>query len=86
VITSQQIADAQEQIGLLCVDAANLDLDAFIEVTEQVGSPQALAAGLDLRVVQSAAEWTDLAKLLKPFRDAAIERLRQIGKEIDAGR
>ena len=81
MITSQQIADAQEQIGLLCVDAATIDLDAFIEVTDQVSSPQALGAGIDLKVVQSAAEWTDLAKLLKPFRDAAVERLRQIGEE-----
>jgi hypothetical protein len=74
-------ARVQEQIGELAIRAAGIDLDAFLEVAEQVGSPQAMAVGINPKAVTSAADWTELARLLKPFRDAAVERIEQIRKE-----
>ena len=78
MITPERVAEIQQQLGQLSIMAAQLDLDAFIEVTEQVGSPQALAAGIDPRAVASAPKWNEMARLLKPFRDHAVERLDRI--------
>ena len=85
MLSTEEIAAIQEEIGSLAIAAAGIDLDAFLEVVHQVGSPQALAAGIDPRAVTSAGDWKDLADLLKPFRDAAMERIDQIRKEDETG-
>jgi hypothetical protein len=77
----EETARVQEEIADLAIRAAAIDLDDFLEVTEQVGSPQAMAAGINPKAVTGAADWTELASLLKPFRDAAVERIEQIRKE-----
>jgi len=81
VITPEEIADIQQAIGELALRATQIDLDAFIEVTDEVSSPQALAAGINPRPVPSASEWAEIARLLKPFRDDALARVRRIRGE-----
>ena len=75
MITAEEVAQIQEQLGRLSIMAAEIDLDAFIEVANQIGSPQALAAGIDPRAVGNAPEWAEMARLLKPFRDQAVQRV-----------
>ena len=82
MISNDDIARIQQQLGELALAAVRTDLDGFLEVTEAIGSPQALAAGLAPNAVTSASAWAELARLLKPFRDRAIERLPQIRAEL----
>ena len=82
MISNDDIARIQQQLGELALAAVRTDLDGFLEVTEAIGSPQALAAGLAPNVVASASGWSDLARLLKPFRDNAVERVAQIRQEL----
>jgi hypothetical protein len=77
----EEIKAIADQIGELAIAAAAIDLDAFLDLAERVGSPQALTAGIEPRAVTSAGDWVELAGLLKPFRDAAVERIEQIQKE-----
>jgi hypothetical protein len=81
MITPEEITAVQQAIGKLALEATRIDLDAFIEVTDEVGSPQALAAGIDPRAGPSASEWAEIARLLKPFRDDALARVRRIREE-----
>jgi len=80
-LSPEDTARVQEEIADLVIRAAGIDLDAFLDVTRQVGSPQAMAAGINPKAVTSARDWVELARLLKPFRDAAVERIEQIRKE-----
>ena len=81
MITSDDITRIQEEVGRLAFQAVCIDLDGFLEVTDQVGSPQALAGGTKPSAVSSAGEWAELARLLKPFRDAAAGRIEQLRAE-----
>jgi hypothetical protein len=78
VISPQEAMRVQRKLAELELDAASIDLDPFLDVVARLGSPQALAAGFSLQVIESASEWLELARLLKPFRDRAIERLRAL--------
>ena len=82
MIGEEEIARIQSRLGELAVSAVGIDLDSFIEASDQVGSPQALAAGIDPRAVASAGSWAELARLLKPFRDHAVARLAAIRAEL----
>jgi DNA-directed RNA polymerase subunit RPC12/RpoP len=84
VISQDDIARIQQEIGALALDAVRIDLDGFLEASDQVGSPQALAAGIDPKAVTSAGHWAEIARLLKPFRDEAVARITQIRAELDA--
>jgi len=81
MIDEQDIARIQEQLGELSLRVVKVDLDGFLEATVAVGSPQALAAGIDPRAVTSAGGWTELARLLKPFRDHSVRQLAAIHKQ-----
>ena len=85
MISQDDIARIQEELGRLALEAVRIDVDGFIEASDLVGSPQAMAAGVDLRTVTSAGEWAEMARLLKPFRDRAVERLTVIRKELADG-
>ena len=78
MITNDEVARIRDEIGRLALQAARIDLDGFLEAAEVIGSPQALASGIEPRAVTSAAEWTSIARLLKPFRDDAVTRLDRI--------
>ena len=82
MIGQDDVARIQEQLGRIAIEAVRIDVDGFIEVTEMVASPQALAAGIDPRAVTSASGWAEMARLLKPFRDHAVERLAIIRSEL----
>ena len=82
MISEDDTARIQQELGQLALAAVGVDLDGFLEVVDLVGSPQALAAGLSPAAVTSAAGWADLARLLKPFRDNAVERVAQIRQEL----
>jgi DNA-directed RNA polymerase subunit RPC12/RpoP len=82
VIGKGDIRRIQEQLDRLAVDAARIDLDGFIEASMMAASPQAATAGLNVRAVTSAAEWAELAQLLKPFRDHVIELVSQIRERL----
>jgi hypothetical protein len=82
LIGQDDVARIQEQLGRIAIEAVRIDVDGFIEVTEMVASPQALAAGIDPRAVTSASGWAEMAHLLKPFRDHAVERLAIIRSEL----
>jgi uncharacterized protein YbaR (Trm112 family) len=82
VISQDDIYRIRDEIGQLALDAVGIDLDGFLEAAEAVGSPQALASGIDPQAVASAGEWSEIARLLKPFRDEAIGRLDQIRAEL----
>ena len=73
MITPEETAAIQEELIRLAFASLKIDLDSFLEVTVIIGSPQALAAGTQLQSVTSAAKWLDLARLLKPFRDQALQ-------------
>ena len=73
-----QIGGQQEQLLRVVIDAATFDLDDFIETVEQAGAAQAIGSGDDLRFARNAAEWAEIARLLKPFRDEVIRRLDMI--------
>jgi len=81
VISQEDVARIQEEIGALSLQAVRIDVDGFIEVCDEVGSPQALADGIDHRAVTSAADWAEMARLLKPFRDQAVARIGAIREE-----
>ena len=82
MIGEEEIARIQSRLGELAVSAVGIDLDGFIEASDRVGSPQALAAGIDPGAVASAGSWAELARLLKPFRDHAVARLAAIRAEL----
>jgi formylmethanofuran dehydrogenase subunit E len=82
VISQDDIARIQQELGELALQAVRTDLDGFLEATAAVGSPQALAAGIDPRAVASASEWAEMARLLKPFRDEAVARATKIRAEL----
>ena len=78
MITQEDVARIQEELGALSLQAVRIDVDGFIEACDEVASPQALAAGIDPRAVTNAAGWAETARLLKPFRDQAVARLAAI--------
>jgi hypothetical protein len=82
VISQNDIARIQEALARLALEVVRIDVDGFIEASELIASPQAMAAGVDLRAVTSAGEWAEMARLLKPFRDHAVERLSVIRFEM----
>ena len=82
MISNDDIARIQQQLKELALAAVRTDLDGFLEVAELAGSPQALAAGFQPRLVTSASAWAELARLLKPFRDNAVERVAQVREEL----
>jgi DNA-directed RNA polymerase subunit RPC12/RpoP len=82
VISQDDIGRIQDEIGRLALQAVRTDLDGFLEATDAVGSPQALAAGIDPEAVTSAGDWADLARLLKPFRDHAVTHLAEIRERL----
>jgi DNA-directed RNA polymerase subunit RPC12/RpoP len=82
VISQDDIERIRDEIGRLALDAVRIDVDCFLEAADAVGSPQALAAGIDPAAVASASEWSEIARLLKPFRDEAIQRVAQIRAEL----
>ena len=82
MISQEDTARIQEEIGALSLQAVRIDVDGFIEACEQIGSPQALAVGIDPRAVTSAADWAEMARLLKPFRDEAVARLAMIRERL----
>jgi DNA-directed RNA polymerase subunit RPC12/RpoP len=83
LISETDAARIQNQLGQLALDAGRIDLDGFLELAEQAGSAQALAAGLDPKLVTGASAWAEMARLLKPFRDDAVARLTQIRAEVE---
>ena len=86
MITSEEITRIQQEVGRLAFQAVCIDLDGFLEAADQIGSPQALAGGTKPSAVSSAGEWAELARLLKPFRDAAATRIEQLRAEaLDEG-
>ena len=82
MISQEDIARIQQEIGVLALDAVRIDLDGFLEATDAIGSPQALAAGINPHAVASAGQWAEIARLLKPFRDEAVARIAQIRDEL----
>jgi DNA-directed RNA polymerase subunit RPC12/RpoP len=82
VISQDDVARIQDELGRLAIEAVRIDVDGFIEACDLVGSPQALAAGIDPRAVTSAGNWAEMARLLKPFRDRAVVRLGAIRAEM----
>jgi hypothetical protein len=77
-LSPEDTARIQEEIAALAIQAAAIDLDGFLEVVAQVSSPQAMAAGINPKAVTSAGDWLQLAMALKPFHEAALERIEQI--------
>ena len=82
MISQDDVARIQDELGRLAIEAVRIDVDGFIEACDLVGSPQALAAGIDPRAVTSAGNWAEMARLLKPFRDRALARLGAIREEM----
>jgi formylmethanofuran dehydrogenase subunit E len=82
MISQSDIRRIQEELGRLAIEAVRIDVDGFIEATEMVASPQALAAGIDPWAVASAGGWAETARLLKPFRDHAVARVTAIRREV----
>jgi DNA-directed RNA polymerase subunit RPC12/RpoP len=82
VISEQDIARIQDQLGKLALDVVRIDVDGFIEASDLIGSPQALTAGVNPKAVASAGEWAEMARLVKPFRDHAVERINTIREEL----
>jgi hypothetical protein len=78
VIDEKEIARIQQELGKLALAATRIDLDGFLEASEAIASPQALAAGIPPAAVSSAGAWNDLARLLKPFRDEALTHLDEL--------
>ena len=85
MISQDDIARIQDELGRLALEAVRIDVDGFIEASDLIASPQAMAAGVNLRAVTSAGEWAEMARLLKPFRDHAVERLAVIREELIQG-
>ena len=82
MISQQDIQRIRDEIGRLALQAVRIDLDGFLEATDAVGSPQALAAGIDPGAVASASEWSEIARLLKPFREEAVLRIAVIRERL----
>jgi hypothetical protein len=82
VISENDIARIQDQLGRLSIQAVEIDLDGFLEVTEFIGSPQALSHGFGIDLVNSASQWAERARILKPFRDHIIEQSESIREEL----
>ena len=80
-LTPEQIHLIQLRIGRLAVEVSHIDLDAFLETTEGVSSPQAAAHGMSIDAINSAAAWSELARRLQSFRDRAIVTMAQIQAE-----
>jgi hypothetical protein len=78
VIDEKEIAAIQEELGRLALAATRIDLDGFLEASERIASPQALAAGIPASAVTSAGAWNELARLLKPFREEALSHLGEL--------
>ncbi|MPZ49030.1 MAG: hypothetical protein GEU75_06945 [Dehalococcoidia bacterium] len=78
LISPEETTAIQEQLGRLALAASEIDLEGFLELCEQVGSPQALASGLNPRAVSSAGDWAEQARLLKPFWEDARSRVQAI--------
>ena len=85
MISEEQVAAIQIRLGELALLAVTIDLNGFLEVADAVGSPQALAAGISTKAVRSAADWAELARLLKPFRDEAKQRVDAVRAGMGAG-
>jgi len=81
VISDADVARIRDQLGELALQVVRIDIDGFLEVTDVLGSPQALSHGFSPKVVASASGWSEQARLLKPFRDNAVTRLAQIREE-----
>lgn len=82
MISEQDVARIQRQLGELALQAVRIDLDGFLEATEAVGSAQALSVGISPRAVASAGEWAEMARLLKPFRDHVVGRYATLQAEL----
>ena len=82
MISQDDVARIQDELGRLAIEAVRIDVDGFIEACDLVGSPQALAAGIDPRAVTSAGNWAGMARLLKPFRDEAVGRIAVIRERL----
>ena len=82
MISEQDVARVQRQLGELALQAVRIDLDGFIEASEAVGSAQALSVGISPRAVTSAGEWAEMARLLKPFRDHVAGRYATLQAEL----
>ena len=80
-LTPEQIHLIQLRIGRLAVEVSHIDLDAFLEATEGVSSPQAAAHGMSIEAINSAAAWAEMARRLQPFRDRALVTMEQIAAE-----
>lgn len=84
MISQDDMARIQQQLGEFAVASLRIDLDGFLEAAGTIGSPQALSHDFAPRVVASAGEWAELALLLKPFRDEAVQRIGTIREEAHA--
>jgi len=84
LISQEDVARIQQQLGELAIASLRIDLDGFLEVVDALGSAQALEHGFSSRIVASAGEWAEMARLLKPFRDHAVERASAIREELHA--
>ena len=82
MISESDIARIQEELAKLALASLKVDVDGFIETADLVSSPQALTAGISPKAVASAGEWAEMARLLKPFRDHAVQRLEAIRREM----
>ena len=82
MISEEDIYRIRDDLGRLALAALRLDLDGFIEASEVVGSPQALAAGVSPQAVAGAGHWAEMARLLKPFRDHVVEQAGDIRTEL----
>lgn len=82
MIGQDDISRIQNALGKLAIKSVAIDLDGFIEAADFMASPRALTAGIDPGAVSSAGAWADLALLLKPFRDAVVQRIAAIREEM----
>ena len=72
---------ASKELGELALAVVRVNLNGFLEVAELAGSPQACRR-LQPRLVTSAFAWAELARLPRPFRGAAVERVGQVREEL----
>ena len=60
MISQDDIARIQEELGRLALETVRIDVDGFIEASDLIGSPQAMAAGVTCgqsRVRGSGPRW-----------------------------
>jgi hypothetical protein len=79
--TPQQTKALQESLGRIAIEASTINLDGFLEMAEGVSSPQAVASGLSIDAITSAARWAELARLLMPFWELARELVNRIRED-----